>query len=437
MELRIFFSWVYNTHEMHIKQLLKKVVEKKLQVLVAIKLARTRPTIIGITGSFGKTTTKEAIYEVLKTSFRTYRNPKSLNTEIGLLLAVLEQPSGFSSPVKWARVLAGAFYNAFAGRKYDFLILEYGADKPGDIKHLVSLVKPDIGIITHIANVHHGEGQFKNIEEVLNEKKKLVTCLDQNGTAILNADDVLLNKIKGELKAKILWFGTKGNISAGNIKNSTDGFSATVHTGEQSVSAEFPIAGDFHINSILPALLCGALNGISLEKGIEALQNFRLPPGRMSIIKGKNGSTLIDSTYNASPSTMKQALELLKNFPKKKRIAVLGNMNELGPASKSLHREVGEHIGEWVSKLVTVGTDAALFGEVALKNGLPKARIASTMCATDAAAVIAGDLDKDTVVLLKGSQNNVRLERAVKMLMAHPEDAKKLLCRQEKEWERI
>jgi len=406
-------------------------------MLVSIKLARTRPTIIGITGSFGKTTTKEAVYEVLKTSFRAYRNPKSLNTEIGLLLAVLEQPSGFSSPVKWAKVLAGAFYNAFAGPTYDFLILEYGADKPNDIKHLVSLVKPDIGIITHIANVHHGDGQFKNLEDVLSEKKKLVTCLDEKGTAILNTDDALLNKIKDEIKAKTLWFGKKGNIYADNLKNSTLGFSATIHAGEQKIDASFPIAGDFHINSILPALLCGALNGIPLEKGVEALQNFRLPPGRMSIIEGKNNSTLIDSTYNASPSTMKQALELLKNFPKKKRIAVLGNMNELGENSKSLHREVGDHVGTWVSKLITVGTDAVLFADGALKNGLPKARITSTMCAEDAALAISNDLDEDTVVLLKGSQNNVRLERAVKILMAHPEDAKKLLCRQETEWLRI
>lgn len=406
-------------------------------MLVSIKLARTRPTIIGITGSFGKTTTKEAVYEVLKTSFRAYRNPKSLNTEIGLLLAVLEQPSGFSSPVKWAKVMAGAFYNAFAGPKYDFLILEYGADKPNDINHLVSLVKPDIGIITHIASVHHGDGQFKNLEDVLSEKKKLVTCLGENDIAILNTDDTLLNKIKDEIKAKTLWFGKKGNIYADNLKNLTHGFSATIHAGEQKIDASFPIAGDFHINSILPALLCGALNGISLKKGIEALQNFRLPPGRMSIIEGKNGSTLIDSTYNASPSTMKQALELLKNFPKKKRIAVLGNMNELGENSKSLHHEVGEHIGTWASKLITVGTDAALFADSALKNGLPKARITSTMCAQDAALAISNDLDKDTVVLLKGSQNNVRLERAVKILMAHPGDAEKSLCRQETEWEEI
>ena len=130
------------------------------------KLKRTRPKIIGVTGSFGKTSTKEAIYEVLKTRWNVYRSPKSLNTETGLLLSILEQPSGFSSPLKWIKILAGAFLNALLGKAYDFLVLEYGADKPGDIQYLISVVKPDISILTHISSVHQAEGQFKNEEEV-------------------------------------------------------------------------------------------------------------------------------------------------------------------------------------------------------------------------------------------------------------------------------
>lgn len=416
------------------------MVERFLRALIRIKFARVKPTVIGITGSFGKTTTKEAVYEVLKTRWRVYRNPKSLNTEIGLLLAVLEQPSGFRSPMKWARILLKAVVNAFSGRPYDFLILEYGADKPGDIAHLVKTVKPHMAIITRIAAVHQAEGQFKNAEAVFEEKKKLVTYLTKTDVAILNNEDEFLKKLKGgEVAAKTFWFGRGGDIFADNLKNTASGFEALIHRGHERYVAEFPVAGSFHIDAFLPALLCGLLHGVTLEEGMQALQNFKLPPGRMSIIPGKNGATILDSSYNASPETMKQALDLLKDFPGKKKIAVLGNMNELGEYTEKGHREVGSVIGSWLDLLVTIGDFAQEIANGALKKGFPKTRIKILQTAEEAGEFLMRErhLEKGDVILLKGSQNLVRLERAVKMLMARPEDAKHLLCRQEKEWESI
>lgn len=418
---------------------LKFIIEGVLRILIRIKFARVKPTIIGITGSFGKTTTKEAIYEVLRKKWRVYRNPKSLNTEIGLLLAVLEQPSGFSSPLKWIKILVAAMWNTFTGRTYDFFVLEYGADKPGDIGHLVNIVKPHIGIITHIAAVHQAEGQFKNAAAVFEEKKKLVTCLEKSGTAILNGEDEFLEKLKGELAAKTFWFGKRGDISADNLKNTASGFSATLHKGHEHFDAKFPVAGSFHIDAFLPALLCGLLYGLTLKEGIAALQNFKLPPGRMSIIPGKNSSTILDSSYNASPETVKQALDLLKDFPGNRKIAVLGNMNELGDYAEDAHCEVARYIGPWLDQLIAVGDFAKIIAEECLKNGFPKARIKILKTAEQAGEFLIRErpLEKGDVILFKGSQNLVRLERAVKMLMARPEDAKILLCRQEKEWESI
>lgn len=406
-----------------------------------IKLRRTKPKIIGITGSFGKTTTKEAVYEVLRMHWRVYRNPKSLNTEIGLLLAVLEQPSGFSSPLKWLRVLFGAVVNTFASRRYDFMVLEYGADRPGDIGHLVKLVKPHVGIITKISRVHQAEGQFKNADEVFHEKKKLVTCLEKSGVVILNHEDALLKTLKNKLEARTFWFGNKGDIFAEDLKNTHNGFSATI-VNETPVfkkfHAEFPIAGSFHIDAFLPALLCGVLHGITLEEGLRALQSFKLPPGRMSIISGVHGTTILDSSYNASPETTKQALALLKDFPGKRKIAVLGNMNELGEYTEEGHREVGSVIGNWLDLLITVGDFARGVANEALKKGLPESRIKVLSSPEEAGeTLLAQKLSKGDIILFKGSQNRVRLERAVKMLMAHTEDAKKLLCRQEEEWGEI
>lgn len=480
---KLWLGLVYNTHMRFGKQFLKARAQKFLEALVRIKLRRINPKIIGVTGSFGKTSVKQAIYEVLKSRFRVAQSPKSLNTEIGLLLAVLEQPSGFSSPLKWGKILFSACVNAFFGKKYDFFVLEYGADKPGDIEHLAAVVKPDFAVITHVSRTHQAQGQFKNIKEVFEEKAHLAKCLDKSGAAILNMDDELLGTLRGTLAAKTFWFSGAGNskkdapsrringltkicsadlqlgladIFADHLSHRPSRSSATgllpshgwasfeknsiaakIHIGDAAVFANFPVAGTFHVDLFLPALMIGILNGISLEEGIAALQFFKLPPGRMSLIEGKNGSALIDSSYNASPETVRQALNLLKEFPGKRKIAVLGNMNELGDYSDEAHKSVGQSIGPWLDLLITVGESAGLIADSALKNGLLKSKIKTLSDAQAAAQLLETEIKEGDVVLFKGSQDKVRLERAVKKLMAHPEDAKKLLCRQEPEWEEI
>lgn len=430
------FSWVYNSNVHPLKQLFKIAVQKFLRLLVKIKLAKSKASIIGITGSFGKTSTKEAVYEVLKTKWAVYRNPKSLNTEIGILLAILEQPSGFRSFSKWFSILVRATLNAFREKKYDYIVLEYGADKPGDIEHLIPVVKPDIAIITNIAATHQAKGQFENAEEVFKEKRKLVSCLSESDIAILNGADELLKTLKGKLKAKTFWFND-GDIRADSLVNTQNGFSAVIRAPGQQITGEFKIPGTYHINVLLPAILCGMLAGIPMKDGIKALSGFKLPPGRMSIIKGKNEARLLDSSYNASPETMKQALAVLHDFPAKKRIAVLGNMNELGDYSEKAHREIGRIIGLWLDFLAIVGGEAAYIAEEALKRGYPGSKIKILSTSKEAGEFLSGIIGKGDVILFKGSQNGVRLERAVKMLMENPAEAKKLLCRQEKEWEFI
>ncbi len=420
-----------------LKQIVKRLVERYLCALVKVKLRRVHPTIVGITGSYGKTSTKDAVSMVLATKYRVLRSHKGLNTEIGLLLAFLEQPSGFDAPLAWLGILNHAWVNAFWGPHYDYAVLEYGADKPGDIEHLVKILKPHISIITHVACVHQDEDQFKSIDEVFMEKKKLVTCLHASDFAILNGADNRLASLMEKLSAHTAWFNNVKGISATHLVATPTGFSAKIHLHGKTVPAEFYVPGTYHIDVMLAALMCGVLCGVSLEEGVEALAHFKLPPGRMGVIEGKNGATLLDSTYNASPETVKQALNLLREFPGERRIAVLGNMNELGEYTPAAHREVGDHIAPWLNLLITVGNDAEEIVAQALKKGFPKARMKSFCTAEEAARFLYDYLEKDTVILLKGSQNRVRLERAVKLLMAHPEMADKLLCRQEEVWENL
>lgn len=407
-------------------------------MLVKVKISRTHPKIIGITGSFGKTSTKDAVYEVLKTKWSVYKSKKSLNTEIGLLLAFLQQSSGFSSPSKWLLIMLRAIFNAFFGKKYDFAVLEYGADKPGDIGRLVKSIRPDISIITHISRTHQASGQFKDTDEVFQEKIQLVKCLDKNGVAILNAADAYLKNLKDKLRSKIFWFNSKEGIWAENLKNAMKGFFAEIHFKNKKNLAYFPIMGSYHIDIFLPALLCGKINGIAIEDGIKALKNFKLPPGRMSSINGKNGALLLDSSYNSSPSTLKQALELLKQLHGKRKIAVLGSMNELGDYTEQAHRDIACLFDKsWLDVLVTVGEAAEFIADEALKKGFGKPNIKSFSSSRDVGNWLLPQLLKGDMILLKGSQNKVRLERAVKILMENPCEANRLLCRQESEWENI
>lgn len=418
----------------------KKLITNILHGVVKIRLHRHTPIIIGVTGSFGKTSTKEAIAHVLKKKWSIYSNPKSFNTEIGLLLALLEQPSGFRSPLKWARILASGFWKALTGKKYAFLVLEYGADKLGDIEKLVAMVKPNVAVITKIARVHQAGGQFKNEEEVFEEKKKLAQCLGKNEVAILNASDKYLSRLDKKLRAKTFWFGTeKSDIFADEVRNTAQGIVARICKKQKKIAAAFSIPGTYHIEILLPALLVGMLHGISLEEGIRALATFRLPPGRMGIIQGKNDSIILDSSYNASPETVKQALSLLRDFPGKRKIAVLGNMNELGALTEEAHREIGDFIAmvKGIDLLIAVGEAAHFIAEEALKKGFNTSKIETLQRAEEAGDFLASRVTKGDVVLFKGSQNRVRLERAVKMMMKHPEQAAHLLCRQEREWAHI
>ena len=420
-----------------LRQILRKIIECFLIVLVKIKTWRVRPIVIGVTGSIGKTSTKEAIAAVLAKKHKVYRPQKSYNTEIGLLLGILEQESGFSSPIKWIKIMSRALWNSFFGKKYAFWVLEYGADKPGDIQHLIKIVRPNVGVITKIAQVHQAPGQFMNIDAIFAEKKYLVTCLCKDELAILNYNDKHLKTLEGKTKASILWFNRENQIEASELKNDLDGFSAKIHFERETTHAHFPILGAFHIDIFLPALLIGSKFGISLTQGIEALQTFQLPPSRLSRIEGINGSILLDSSYNASPTTVKAALELLKELPAKRRIAVLGNMNELGAYSIKAHSEIGKLLGPWIGLLITVGEYASHIAEEALNQGLPESRIVALSSAQEAGEFLQTFLQKGDMTLFKGSQNKVRLEIAIKLVMQHPARAKKLLCRQEEEWKKI
>jgi len=410
-----------------------------LNFLAGVRLKRLKLFVIGVTGSVGKTSAKDAIYTILSTRYSVYRSDKSYNTEFGLPLAILEQRSGLSSAWKWTGVILGAFWKAFfAGGKMHMLVVEMGTDKPGDMTELLKLVKPQVGVMIGIKPVHLGEGQFKDMDDIFDEKKKLVEFLPEKAFAVLNADDPYIVSLRDKLVCKKIFYGLSeiADLRALEVKNTEDGLAFTVAYKDQVAQGVVPILGDFHISILLSAIGVALTQGFTLEEATVALAKFKLPPGRMNPITGLNDALIIDSSYNSSPETVKVALDTLKVFEGRK-IAVLGNMNDLGAYSEQLHRAVGKYAVGRTDLLVTIGENARQIGDEAILNGFAPDKVMNYPNALAAAENLKKTISRGDILLVKGSQNKVRLERLVKALMKEPWQAVRLLPRQDREWEKI
>jgi UDP-N-acetylmuramoyl-tripeptide--D-alanyl-D-alanine ligase len=421
------------------KNLAKNMILGFLVFLARVRLKRLNPYIIGVTGSVGKTSTKEAIYAVLKSKFLVYRSEKSYNSEFGLPLSILGVKSGFSSPAKWLGVLFMAVWNAFFGaRSMRMMIAEMGVDKPGDMNQLLKLITPQTGVLTAIKPVHLAEGQFKDLEDIFNEKKKLVETLPEKGTAIMNADDPYIMTLRGKLQCRTIFYGYAewADLRVLECGNTDDGLAFSIVYNDETAEGVIPALGDFNIYIALPAIAAGISQGIALKEAAAALTEYALPPGRMNPVKGINDSLIIDSSYNASPESVKEALNVLAGF-KGRRIAVIGNMNELGESGENKHREVGAFAADKTDLFLTVGAAANILAEGARMRGFDPEKVRPFENALQAAEYLKQVIQPGDTILVKGSQNKVRLERLVKRIMLHPERAQELLVRQEPEWEKI
>jgi UDP-N-acetylmuramoyl-tripeptide--D-alanyl-D-alanine ligase len=424
------------------KNFFKKIVLFLLKKFAKRRLKKFKGKVICVTGSVGKTSTKEAIYAVLNTKFRVIKNYGSMNTEFGLPLTILHLRSGFKSAMKWSYLVLKGFFKSFRKMYSEVLVVEMGVDTPGDMDVLLSIVKPDIAVMGPVSPAHLEEGQFKDLDEVFEEKAKLVKALREDGIAILTADDDRVVKLKkGRPASKTLTYGfeTDSDFKATGVEESIEGVTFNLTTEGRRVEVEIPVLGKYHANVVLPAIVCGLLMGMELPETVEALKRFQLPPGRLNLIEGaKEGAMLIDSSYNSSPKSCIEALKTLSELKARRsgrKIAILGTMNELGEDAERLHKEVGKHIPDSCDILVTVGKAAEVFADTAEEKGMKK--VFRFKNVTELIDNFKDKVQEDDIVLVKGSQNNVRLERFVKEVMKFPERAGELLVRQSKDWQKI
>ncbi len=429
------------------KKIFKKIVVKIITWQAKIVLAKYKPKIIAITGSVGKTSTKDALFTVLS-KFKTVRkSQKSFNSEIGLPLTILGQQNGWNDPFVWTEnIIKGLLLILFKKPYPEYLILEVGVGKPGDIKkNVIPWLKTDVVIITRFPDKPVHVEFFGSVEKIIEEKSALIYSLKKNGILILNHDDEKVYSLHQKFKHKTVSFGQHENATYHSIyptylyttKNGIkipDGLNFKLEYEGNTFPVMLPkILGVHNIGQATSAIACAKELGCDLLESIKSISEYINPPGRLSLIEGINNSIIIDDTYNSSPVAMAVAIDVLKELEGKRKIAVLGDMLELGKFTEEEHRLVGAQITGVANILVVVGPRAKSIAEGAIDKGFSQKEIYTFDSSKTVAKFLEGIVEKGDIILIKGSQG-VRLERAVEAIMEHKELKSKLLCRQDKEW---
>jgi UDP-N-acetylmuramoyl-tripeptide--D-alanyl-D-alanine ligase len=365
-----------------------------LQALARSVLDEFRPRVVGITGSIGKTTTKEFTAGLLSQRFRVLKSEGNFNNRLGLALSLLKFRPG-----------------------QEMAVLEMGTSGPGEILALTRTAPPDVAVITNINPVHLEF--FHTMEAIAQAKKEILDGAKADGTAVLNGDDDLVMEIGRGWKGRQVTFGFSGgcDVQAAAVRKlGAAGMVFKLRLEERTEEVRFPFFYEDFLSNLLAAV--GASHALSLPfddiiEGIPRLSQF---PGRGRLISLGHGRRLIDDSYNSSPKALEAALEGLASFPAKRRIAVLGDMLELGPEEISFHRRAGKHVIDhgW-DVLIAIGTLARHIAEGALAAGFPEARVHTFATSEEAASRISALVEEGDLILVKGSRG-IKTERLVERL---------------------
>lgn len=429
------------------KAILRHIVVRIITWEARMVLKKYRPRIIAITGSVGKTSTKDAIFTALEDSYYVRKSKKSFNSEIGVPLTILNCETGWSNPLRWLKnIFEGLALILLANHYPKWLVLEVGTDQPGDIRAITQWLKPDISVITVLPDVPVHVEHFDSPEQVADEKKNLARALKKDGTLILGGDSKRTLALAQEFKQHTLTYGVEAHndIVASHIEfaHTDEGHVSGMQFRVDEQGSSIPVViegriGNQQIHPVLAAFAVAQALGIGPLKVARALESQKGSPGRMRVLTGHNNTTIIDDSYNSSPVALRAALATLKRIEAKgKKVAVLGDMLELGRFSAEAHKKAGVQAAGVVDSLITVGIRAKQIAEAAREAGLDPECIQEfeTGEAKEAGRVVRAMLEEHDVVLVKGSQSGIRLEKAVKEMLAEPALARDLLVRQEDEW---
>jgi UDP-N-acetylmuramyl pentapeptide synthase len=424
------------------KKILLSLLEYALKHIARLLVRKYDPCIIGITGNVGKTSVREAVARAL-TNARTVRSAsKNFNNELGLPLSIIGDFGNPSGPLFWLSVLFKGVSQIVARNKEypEVLLLEYGIDRPGDMKKLLEVARPHIGIFTAMGDIPVHVEFFAGADAVAKEKAKLILALPSTGFAILNADDDRVMNFCESSRGHVVTFGfgEKAQVRIMNFRHfiEEEGMGISFKLSYGGSIVPFRVKGSLGKSSayaVAAAVATAILFNVNLLDASQAFSEFQPPKGRKRILRGVRQSLVIDDTYNAAPLAMEEALSVLKAVPAKRKIAVLGDMLELGSKTLEAHEQAGQSVRESADLLFTLGIRGKIIAESAAKAGLVRKKIFSFTNVHELGMQLAQKIQKGDVILVKGSQG-VRLERVVKMLLADSSQAGELLVRQEQEW---
>lgn len=351
---------------------------RALQRIAAGHRAALPVKVIGVTGSVGKTTTKEIAAFVLGRRYRLLKNEANYNNEIGLPLTLLKLTP-----------------------RHERAVLEMGMYAPGEISLLCELARPEIGVVTNVGPVHLE--RMGSMEAIAAAKAELVEALPSDGFAVLNGDDRRVRAMAKRTKARVVYYGTSDGCDVRGIEPESrglEGISFTLEYGDERLRVQTRLPGRHLLLNALGATAVALLDGMTLGEVAQALAAARVPL-RLHVYRGRNDSTILDDTYNASPESMIAALELLADLPGR-RIAVLGDMRELGVEEQEGHRLVGREAARVAQVIYAVGELGHLIGEEAQRAGHPAVSLWPSK--EEAARRLASELRVGDVVLLKASR---------------------------------
>ncbi|MBI3632865.1 MAG: UDP-N-acetylmuramoyl-tripeptide--D-alanyl-D-alanine ligase [Candidatus Vogelbacteria bacterium] len=431
-----------------IKRTIKFILISILTLEARVVVWKYRPKIIGVTGNAGKTGTKEAIAAVLGSDFSVWKNEKSYNSDIGIPLTILHCQNAWSNIYLWVKnILEGLILILLRHNYPEWLVLEVGADRPGDIKKFISWIRPEMVVVTRIGETPVHVENFSSRDELIKEKMELVKALRPGGYLILNADDPDVLRMKDMvLGAQVVTFGfsPKANLRASNYHiayNEVEHVKMPCGIGFRIdyVGNVIPIrvSGIIGRHNVYSALAACAV-GISLRVNFiimaEAVAKYERPVGRLKLLEGINNSIILDDTYNSSPAAVSLALESLADIDTSgKKFIVLGDMLELGKHTMNEHLSVGKKVSQYGDVLITVGQRAKHIAQGARESGMDQKNILCFSDPYEAGLYLKEKLSPGDIVLIKGSQG-MRMERVVEEILARRDQKKLLLARQDEEW---
>jgi UDP-N-acetylmuramoyl-tripeptide--D-alanyl-D-alanine ligase len=363
-----------------------------LQLLAnAVRRLWARP-LIAVTGSAGKTTTKEAIAHVLATRFRIHKSEGNFNNHFGLPLMLLKLEP-----------------------EHDCAVVELGMSHLGEITALAQIARPDTGVVTNVAPVHLEF--FKDISEIARAKYELVESLPKSGTAVLNADDEFVSQFGKEFKGKVVTYGLapNANVRAENVESKGEqGSVFDVVAADRRERAVLPLVGSHNIHNALAAIAVALERGIALPDAVASLVTMVAADRRGQVVRIGN-ITVINDCYNSNPKALAAMVNALAEMPAKRRIVFAGEMLELGPQGEAMHRESGQHIAKkGIDVLVGVRGLAEKMVDAAKQKGMRAEFVAN---ADAAGEWLARETREGDVVLLKASRG-VKLEKALERISA-------------------